>query len=211
MNLIAQSSINFFSFPLILPSLSLLPSGVTSQINYLHTVLFSGPAFGGSHDTYLWILFIFLGFCWFTSMASDKWDQSRSPANHGCSMCFRIFCIFSLAIALWRVWLWTVSLCPYVFAAGEPIYLSSCLLAALLLFFCILGTPVILRLGYLVPNFIYFSLIDLISLLKNLYSLIILALSVSYFYFQLWLLSSFVFLNYSIIKNVGSSICLFDF
>lgn len=50
--LMAQSYIcSFsFSFPLLR---SLLPSGIASQINYLHTILLSGPAFVGSQDIYI--------------------------------------------------------------------------------------------------------------------------------------------------------------
>lgn len=68
-NLIAQSCIYFFS-SLTLPSISLLPSAVTSQINYLHTVLFPGPAFGGSkiyiyeYFYFSWVLFIHLDGFW---------------------------------------------------------------------------------------------------------------------------------------------------
>ena len=72
---------NFFSFLLTLVNLSLMPSGVTSQINYLHIVLFSGLAFVRVKIYIYEYFLIFMGFVDFISIVSDKRNQVRNPAT----------------------------------------------------------------------------------------------------------------------------------
>lgn len=114
--LIAQSYICFFSSFTLLPSL--LPAGFTSQINYLHTVLFSGPAFGRAKIYINKYFKIFLGFVY-----SFLWlliSETKLLSFFGYH-----FLISGFELCLY----------PYVFATGELVYLSSCPLASTLFIF----------------------------------------------------------------------------
>lgn len=178
----------------MLLSLSLTPSGITSQINYLHRVLFSGLAFGGAKICIYEYFLFFLGF-----VAQSLYLLTRDHEALCYTRLLRFAsepCIFPQLSLLEQCGFGFCLFIVMVYASGEPLYLSSCLLVSFLLF-CVLGTPVILRLDYLVSNFISLSLIAFnLCFLKSVFS--------DYHRPLLFIFNyecSFVFLNY-LVKNV---------